>query len=193
MLDPVYRKRCGMSSSSPHKQKYHKIRYCIFLTEQLVFVCLCGPWKMHRLWKCLLMCFQLGTDVSLVQSVERRAAAGGRGPGESVFTPAGAAHGHQPQPHHQKTLLEGNMQLCNMHSSSRNEHFPHKILFICSSVTGPLSFPGENAGWKLSERPGRSPYSWQTSVSLVINKINRNITYAWVTQETFSQLSLMFF
>ncbi|KTF94724.1 hypothetical protein cypCar_00046398, partial [Cyprinus carpio] len=27
MLDPVYRKRCGMSSSSPHKQKYHKISW----------------------------------------------------------------------------------------------------------------------------------------------------------------------
>ncbi|KAL1275374.1 hypothetical protein QQF64_034997 [Cirrhinus molitorella] len=27
MLDPVYRKRCGMSSSSPQKQKYHKISW----------------------------------------------------------------------------------------------------------------------------------------------------------------------
>ncbi|XP_016299734.1 uncharacterized protein C12orf56-like isoform X2 [Sinocyclocheilus anshuiensis] len=39
MLDPVYRKRCGVSSSSPQKQKYHRIRYCIFLSEQLVFIC----------------------------------------------------------------------------------------------------------------------------------------------------------
>lgn len=57
------------------------------------------------------MCFQLGADVSLVQSVEWRAATGEHQSGESVFTTAGAAHGHIPQPHHQKTLLEGKMQV----------------------------------------------------------------------------------
>lgn len=66
---------------------------------------------MHRLRKRLLMCFQLGADVSLVQSVEWRAATGEHQSGESVFTTAGDAHGHIPQPHHQKTLLEGKMQL----------------------------------------------------------------------------------
>lgn len=180
MLDPMYRKRCGISSSSPQKQKYQKIRYCVFLTEQRLCVYVCGQCKMHRLRKRLLMCFQLGTDVSLVQSVERRAAPGEHQPGESVFTPAGAAHGHEPQPHHQKTLLEGNMQLSSskcIHCSYKNEKFPHKIPLFCSSVTGPLSFPGENAVWKLSVWPGGSSHSRQTSVSLRIWKSDMQLMH----------------
>ncbi len=145
------------------------------LSDWTACVYVCGQCKTHRLRTRLLMCFQLGTDVSLVQSVERRAAPGEHQPGESVFTPAGAAHGHEPQPHHQKTLLEGNMQLSSskcMHCSYKNETFPHRIPLFCSSVTRPLSFPGENAVWKLSVRPGGSSHSRQTSVRLWTHAYN---------------------
>ncbi len=103
------------------------------LSDWTACVYVCGQCKTHRLRTRLLMCFQLGTDVSLVQSVERRAAPGEHQPGESVFTPAGAAHGHEPQPHHQKTLLEGNMQLSSskcMHVHTKMKHSLTKSLFF---------------------------------------------------------------
>lgn len=114
------------------------ICYMLYVSDRTVNVYVCGRCKMHRLRKRLLMCFQLGADVSLVRSVEWRAVTGEHQSGESVCTTAGASHGHIPQPHHQKTLLEGKMLLDAL--KTLKERFIQKCKFLSYLLLSLLTF-----------------------------------------------------